>query len=67
MRKQIDYYKSKSQSTKKQAQIEIIRLDHAVEEENEAQIIRKQDEQLENFHHSLIPLKSLTKYQLGNK
>jgi hypothetical protein len=60
MRTQIDYYKTKVQSTKKDAQMEIIRLDPAPEEETEDQIISKQDEQLEDFHLSIVSLKNLT-------
>jgi len=60
MKIQIDHYKNKSQSRKKEAQMEIIRLDQAPEEETEDQIIRKQDEQLEDFHLSIVSLKNLT-------
>jgi hypothetical protein len=40
--------------------MEIIRLDPAPEEETEDQIISKQDEQLEDFHLSIVSLKNLT-------
>jgi len=60
MKTQFDYYKTKNQSTKNDAQMEIIRLDPAPEEETEDQIIRKQDDQLEDFHLSIVSLKNLT-------
>jgi len=60
MKTQFDYYKNKNQSTKKDAQMEIIRLDPAPEEETEDQMIRRQDDQLEDFHLSIVSLKNLT-------
>jgi len=59
MKTEFVYYKNKFQQTKKEPPMEIIRLDQAPEE-NEDQIIRKQDEQLEDFHHSIVSLKNLT-------
>lgn len=62
MKSQLDYYKNKkSQLTKKDAQMEIIRLDQAPEEEEtEDQMICKQEQQLEDFHLSIVSLKNLT-------
>jgi hypothetical protein len=60
MKTQLDYYKNKVQSTKKDAPMEIIRLDQAPEEETEDQIISKQDAQLNDFHLSIVSLKNLT-------
>jgi flagellin-like hook-associated protein FlgL len=60
MKVQFDYYKNKIPPRKNEDQMEIIRLDQAAEDENEDQIIRKQDEQLEDIHHSIISLKNLT-------
>jgi hypothetical protein len=60
MKTQFNYYKNKIQPIKKDSQMEIIRLDQA-SEENEDQIILKQDEQLEDMHHSIVSLKNLTK------
>jgi hypothetical protein len=60
MKTQFNYYKSKTPSTKREAQMEIVRLDQAPEEENEDRLISKQDEQLEGIHHSIISLKNLT-------
>ena len=56
MKSQYEYFKNKFQSTNKDAQMEIIRLD----QETEDQILRRQDEQLEDFHHSIVSLKNLT-------
>ncbi|CAF0904366.1 unnamed protein product [Adineta steineri] len=66
MKTELTYYKSKIQPTKKENQMEIIRLDQAPEEEDdddghEDHIIRKQDQQLEDMHHSIVSLKNLTK------
>jgi syntaxin 8 len=59
MKTEFVYYKNKFQQTKKEPPMEIIRLDQAPEE-NEDQIIREQDEQLEGIHHSIVSLKNLT-------
>jgi len=58
MKSQYDYYKNKMSPTTNEAQMEVIRLDQAPDEDH---IIRKQDEQLEDIHHSIISLKNLTK------
>ncbi len=61
MKNEFEYYKNKkNQLTKKDGQMEIIRLDQAADEETEDHIIRKQDEQLEDFHLSIVSLKNLT-------
>jgi chromosome segregation ATPase len=60
MKTQLDYYKTKVQSTKKDAPMEIIRLDQPLEEETEDQMICKQDAQLNDFHLSIVSLKNLT-------
>lgn len=60
MKTQLDHYKSRAKSTRKDAPMEIIRLDPAVEDETEDQIIRKQDSQLEDIHHSIVSLKNMT-------
>jgi len=56
MKSQLDYYQNKIQSSKTDSQMDIIRLD----QENEDQLIRQQDEQLEDFHLSIVSLKNLT-------
>ncbi|CAF3385544.1 unnamed protein product [Rotaria sp. Silwood1] len=61
MKLQYDYYTNKIQPIKKESQMEIIHLDQAPDDEkNEDHIIRKQDEHLEDIHHSIISLKKLT-------
>lgn len=60
MKTQLDYYKTKAKSSRKDAPMEIIRLDPAPEEETEDQMLRKQDAQLEDFHLSIVSLKNLT-------
>lgn len=60
MKTQLDHYKTRAKSIRKDAPMEIIRLDPAVEDENEDQIIRKQDAQLDDIHHSIVSLKNMT-------
>ena len=59
MKKQFNYYKTKRQT---ETQMEIIHLDQAYddEEDNIDSILRKQDEHLEDVHHSIVSLKNLT-------
>ncbi|UJR35783.1 hypothetical protein I4U23_028531 [Adineta vaga] len=63
MKADYSYYKNKIPSIKKESQMETIRLDQHQDDENfnEDQLIRKQDEQLDDMHHSIISLKNLTK------
>lgn len=56
MRNQLEYYQNKIQSSKTDSQMDIIRLD----QENEDQMLREQDQQLEDFHLSIVSLKNLT-------
>ncbi|CAF3900673.1 unnamed protein product [Rotaria magnacalcarata] len=61
MKLQHDYYKNKIQSINNETQMEIIQLDQTPDDhKNEDHIIRKQDEQLEQIHHSIVSLKNLT-------
>jgi hypothetical protein len=60
MKTQLDYYKTKVQSIKKDAPMEIIRLDLAPEEETEDRLIAKQDAQIDDMHLSIVSLKNLT-------
>lgn len=60
MKTQLDHYKTKAKSLRKDAPMEIIRLDPAAEEETEDQMLRKQDAQLEDFHLSIVSLKNIT-------
>ncbi|CAF3180058.1 unnamed protein product [Rotaria socialis] len=61
MKLQRDYYKNKIQSINNETQMEIIQLDQTPDDHNnEDHIIRKQDEQLEQVHHSIVSLKNLT-------
>ena len=64
MAAQLESYKSRMHALKKEAPMEIIRLDPPVDddddEQNDDRLIRKQDEQLDGIHHSIVSLKNLT-------
>ena len=59
MRQQLDVYRDKNE-WKKQAPMEIIRLDPNFEDDDEDRRIVQQDKQLEDIHHSIVSLKNLT-------
>ena len=63
MKRQFNYYKAKRQKLQTEAQMEIVHLDQTYDdddEENVDHILRKQDEHLDDVHHSIISLKNLT-------